>query len=218
MAEARSKWWKRLSRLRHFDTVVNWLSRFVWLLRLLVPGGFGIGATEWLRRSTSDLSLPVLVVFGFGTAGVFLFLWNQIALRRQLRLSGSSTQKQDDGEPEREVVTDAARLSATYVQGLPFRLVDIPRVRGIVDSRTFENCTIYGPAVIVIFGGSLTSCVFDTADGAPASLLWRASQTTVVGAIGLRNCTFRNCRFKGRGVGGSEKTLELFVKQVASGM
>lgn len=62
----------------------------------------------------------------------------------------------------------------------------------------FENCDIYGPVVFVLAEGS----VEDTFHKCDWEEEWRAfwpatKRGRYVGVIGLENCTFRRCNFRG---------------------
>ena len=91
----------------------------------------------------------------------------------------------------------------TTITGQPVQLSeyvswDTPVIRG----RTFENCTIYGPAILVSLSPSnvLANSGFD---GTPESTIWVVDadeRPQLSGAIGMIDCVFRNCRFRNVGL------------------
>jgi hypothetical protein len=91
-----------------------------------------------------------------------------------------------------------------------FRLTDLVGDSDILDGRTFEECIIYGPAVVVplddveISGSSF--------EGDANSMFWEIpeSRQQVVGAIGLRECAFRRCSFRKIGLAGSAAAIAHF--------
>jgi hypothetical protein len=78
-----------------------------------------------------------------------------------------------------------------------------------IDSKTFTDCVIEGPAVMAVMNGT----VFDScAMGATAdmrTLLYRPlSQIKMAGLVGMSNCRFVRCRFVQVGFTGSDALLD----------
>ena len=70
-----------------------------------------------------------------------------------------------------------------------------------VEDKVFENCTIFGPALVAVLPGTdFVNCKF--MDDDHDSLIWVASRGRArhVGAVHLRRCTFRNCTFLSIGI------------------
>lgn len=85
----------------------------------------------------------------------------------------------------------------------PVRLSDLTVNSSTVEGYTFLNCRIIGPAVVALLDGvEVTHCTWD-APGLDA-IFWEvlSERGPVVGAVGLLNCTFSNCRFELIGVAG----------------
>ncbi len=92
-----------------------------------------------------------------------------------------------------------------------FRIVDL--VAGSNDritGRTFEDCTIYGPAVLA----PLNQMTFEhnTFEATPEALFWEIPEDRdqILGAIGLTDCTFRRCIFRGIGIAGKRALIQQF--------
>lgn len=75
------------------------------------------------------------------------------------------------------------------------RLPDLTVTNDLIEGVTFENCTLVGPAVIVLLG----KCTLQGSrfDGEREAVLWPlGDRELVVGAIGLGNCTLVACRLQ----------------------
>jgi len=117
------------------------------------------------------------------------------------------------GRPGR-IVTDPY---ATEFNDLDIAIFDLYRAQlakgqNIIRGRTFRNCHLEGPSVMLARSG----VTFDETDFGPsggdiASLVLRpASSTRVVGAIPFEDCAFIGCRFFSVGFTGPE----VFLQQV----
>lgn len=75
------------------------------------------------------------------------------------------------------------------------RLSDLTVTEDIIRGVTFENCTLVGPAVVVLLG--TTSLQRATIDGDTEGALWPiGARERVLGAIGLADCVVVGCRFQ----------------------
>lgn len=84
-------------------------------------------------------------------------------------------------------------------RGETLRLADLADERDLLIGWTFDDCTLVGPAVVVLVGdGTLSGC---TLRGDPAGLFWPlGDRDHVIGAIGLLECTITNCRLERIGI------------------
>lgn len=74
------------------------------------------------------------------------------------------------------------------------RLPDLAVTSDLIEGVTFENCTLVGPAVIILLGGTMQDTGFD---GEWDAVLWPLGERgQVVGAIGLVNCSLVGCRLQ----------------------
>lgn len=110
--------------------------------------------------------------------------------------------------------TIAEDLTADHFSNVALSLVDLHRARlkigqPTLTGITFENCRIEGPAIMLVVGG----CNFDGVDfgfagGDIRTLLLRPlSSSGVVGAIPVRDCTFRGGQLFAIGYTGGEGFL-----------
>lgn len=96
-----------------------------------------------------------------------------------------------------------------------FRLVDVPMDGNRISGKTFERCTIYGPAVIAPLGK--TAIVGCTWEGELDGILWEVApgRRTVVGVVGLEDCSLTDCRFSGVGFAGPPNAIAQFREGTA---
>lgn len=73
------------------------------------------------------------------------------------------------------------------------------RGESVIEGKTFTNCRIQGPAVVVpISGCQFDACSMGNAEGDMGNLLFQPlGPTRVTGAIPLRDCAFHRCDFVG---------------------
>ncbi len=110
--------------------------------------------------------------------------------------------------------TLADNLEGNHFENVALSLVDLHRTRlrrneNILTGVTFIGCRIEGPAIMLVVSG----CKFDTVSfgatkGMDTLVLRPASKTGVVGAIPVKDCTFKGCEMFGVGFTGDESFLE----------
>lgn len=113
---------------------------------------------------------------------------------------------------------------STEISGGHFALFDLYRANiqggggAVIEGRTFTDCFIEGPAVMLALEGVHFEGVnFGPTGGDMRNMLFRPmSERMAIGAIPVRNCTFRNCQFHTLGVTGAEALLKMLVEQVAT--
>ena len=113
---------------------------------------------------------------------------------------------------------------ATDIRGGHFALFDLYRANiqagggSMIEGRTFTDCYIEGPAVMLALEGNQFEGVnFGPTGGDLRNMLFRPmSGRMAIGAIPVRNCTFRNCQFHTLGITGNEELLNMLVEQVAT--
>ncbi|MES2833107.1 MAG: hypothetical protein V4707_00195 [Pseudomonadota bacterium] len=111
---------------------------------------------------------------------------------------------------------------ATEIGGGHFALFDLYRANVhagggvVIEGRTFTDCLIEGPAVMLVLEGtSFEGVNFGPTAGDLRSMLFTPmSGARAIGAIPVKNCTFRNCQFHTLGITGSETLLQMLIDQV----
>jgi hypothetical protein len=104
-------------------------------------------------------------------------------------------------------------LSDQPIDNRAFRLVDIVGADGTIANKRFVDCTIYGPAVLILQNGELVDCSL----GGPAdALLWPIDGTRerVIGAVAAIECSFIGCTFQGVGFAGKADFIAMLQASV----
>ena len=123
--------------------------------------------------------------------------------------------------PRRPLARDFAATSFQDVTIPLFLLARANMERGLgplIQDRTFRDCTIEGPAVLM----SVDSCSFDdcnygNASGDIRNLILRPEGERVTGAIPLARCTFTECHFLAIGFTGHDSFLQSLLQTTVRG-
>lgn len=114
------------------------------------------------------------------------------------------------GMPPNEIEVSHRFIADNYIRGRIIQLMDViaPGARPVISNRTIEDCEIRGPAMICLLGGvTLDDNRFD-GDNIDELFVEVVENRIIVGAIGLKDCVFRRCRFTKIGIIGSKKQIE----------
>lgn len=110
---------------------------------------------------------------------------------------------------------------ATEFTGGAFALFDLYRASvgagggAVIEGRTFNNCQIDGPALMLVLEGvHFESTNFGPTGGNLRNMLFQPMGDMGIGAIPVRNCTFTNCRFNALGITGGEELLTMLIENV----
>jgi hypothetical protein len=206
MVKKSRRLWRLWEIWSHLDTIggiPGWVRG-----AMSIIGGAAFSRWTW---AVTSWSAPIVVLAGLFCAAVVLFFWNQWAQRKyQARiLGGVIGESQAEATPDRPFPS-VSELGAPYLRGWSIRIADIPDEGAIVENKTFEDCTIRGPAVIFPMGCSLSHCGLGTAGDSIEALLYELApdRKWVVGLVGVKNCTFLRCSFRGVGFAGNSELLK----------
>ena len=91
------------------------------------------------------------------------------------------------------------------------RLLDIIDDSGIISDTLFSECTIVGPAILLIMDPTVQLASNAFAATSMNQVFWEVaeSRSAVIGAIGLTNCRFEKCEMIRIGIAGPRKVGEL---------
>ena len=128
---------------------------------------------------------------------------------------------------DQPISTDAAPRPmdprAAELRGGRFGLIDLYRASmqagggAVIEGRTFVDCTIEGPALMLVLENvSFDRTNFGPTGGDLRNMLFRPLGEMGIGAIPVRNCTFTNCRFLTLGITGNDELLNMLVEQVTT--
>lgn len=132
---------------------------------------------------------------------------NQFKLKKQLRLQEStfipSASMVQPNLPE----ATSIQLSRNYIHGARLYLPDLTRdLTAVIKNKHFDRCVIYGPAIISpISGCHIQGNQFACSEGNSSDLFHEISdeRKEIIGIIGLIDCKFTNCWFRGVALAGN---------------
>lgn len=151
---------------------------------------FVAAGVAWLWASTANLPLPVkaaLVITVLAVGLTLMLIWHIYEQVRPLAMP-------DD-------------LARSHVSHFTFRIADLARDDMTIYDKTFEDCTIFGPAVLVPQGvGMFVECEFPATK---EQVVWSVDgRTSVTGAIAIKGCVFRRCRLIKIGLVGKKNMFD----------
>ena len=115
--------------------------------------------------------------------------------------------------------------SVDHFEGVVLSLFELFRTnlmatrQPLIQGKTFTNCVIEGPAVLLALSGvNFDSCNLGMASEDPRSLLLMPmAKNKVVGAIGMKNCSFKNCQFFAIGYTGPDAFIDRMLQVLDPG-
>jgi hypothetical protein len=123
---------------------------------------------------------------------IWLYLFACVSLVAVV-LSGVKLYWSQKNRPQRMTASD---FSSLYLQGKRLYLADLVGPDNMIEGRTFEDCWIYGPAVIVAATGTdLSENHFDADADTTYITVAKATAGGNSGLILIRDCKFRHCTF-----------------------
>jgi len=150
-----------------------------------------------LARSAASVQTPLFV-------GSFLLIFGVLSQSLGRVFSQQTSVSSEDVTVHKPEVGVQQRLprqpqelsedmaSNSYFKDQPLYFFDLARRRKVIKGKTFEDCDIYGPAVIAIMKGcDFIECHFAEAASRNA-LVWPVApdRPDHIGAIGLEECIF----------------------------
>lgn len=115
-------------------------------------------------------------------------------------------------------VATGAALRAPILENVAFSLYDLFRESlksgaPIIQGRTFRNCRVEGPAVLLALGGvNFDGCDLGFAGGDVRNLLFRPVGEKAVGAVPVRECLFQGCLFFAVGYTGAPEFIDQVIE------
>ena len=89
---------------------------------------------------------------------------------------------------------------------------------GNIEGRTFIECLIEGPGILLPLGGChFDACNMGEAHGDPRNLMVKPLADRVTGTIPIQNCKFIRCRFLGVGFTGEQAFLDEMIAGLGAG-
>jgi hypothetical protein len=192
------------------DTALSWLAR-LGLLKIVIPLA-SAGATLAIGF-LAGFRWPFVLLGAFGVALAALWFWNGLLYRsnqRQLRdLIQSGTLH--SGAPETpKPEASPHELEQPAIRRRLFWIADLVRATDkapIIHDRTFEDCDIYGPAVIAPLMGTTLTGNSLSASSADEAFIELSPGREIYGVIGLERCSVRGCRLFKMSLAGDQESV-----------
>jgi len=139
-----------------------------------------------------------LYIIGIGSLGLVLFAFANLYLSVHNRPS----------------VLSADEWSQQFIHGKYFRIVDLVDANNVIEHRTFEDCYIYGPAVL--YGTEHSTIINNHFASSPEHVFLVVAPQSLggpqTGIIVLKDCQFRNCHIFNISIAGVEKDIDVWKK------
>ncbi|MDH3317321.1 MAG: hypothetical protein OER43_16350 [Gammaproteobacteria bacterium] len=112
-----------------------------------------------------------------------------------VEIEGESKMRVVEGHPI-EALPKATRFGESYFRNLEVSLLDFVQQEFRIVDRIFEDCVISGPAVIDLLRTHIDDqCVFFVTENGDATVSI-PPKGTLAGALTVKDCIFRRCRFR----------------------
>lgn len=182
------------------DGTVSLALRLGGLAKVLI--GMFSGAVVTLAAVLEDLPIAVVLTLGIAAAALAVWLVNGLLYlteQRRLRTAVQGGKGTPRGAPRDRPAATPDELRESYLNGRVVRIADLVEEDGgppIVRNRTFEDCELRGPAIVVLLGTIITHsplCIDDATQ--PAGAFWDAPTlgSRLYGVVGFQDCVIRRC-------------------------
>jgi hypothetical protein len=157
-------------------------------------------------RKISLITLGILLALLILIKGTYNTFKNKNDECDTLKYQNSELQKNIQSQSPKEEFATPNELLGNYIKDLDVRITDLTRESIIIKNKVFENCRLYGPAVMHLVNRSgVVGCTFNTGFNTDkvdkekyVSSIYIPVPTGaeyVNGVIVLDNVEFRNCSF-----------------------
>jgi hypothetical protein len=190
---------------------------------------------EWPKVKDSPYSFAVVLVSGF-VIGILLmyFLYSIFVLPGKDSQIGSLQQQKDlcqtqkdellkekdklasqIAELPKQVFATSEALMSPILQNMTIRICDLAREDFVIHNKTFENCHIYGPAIIACDNVIMTHTTITAAvPPDPNSFVIETTNQFCLGVIVFKDCTFKHCTLYKIGFIGTHEQIADIKKQI----
>jgi hypothetical protein len=164
---------------------------------------------RWIEEDIMNTILLIIPVVAFF---VILLIYTPYAIYKKQRLLNDEL-KQEKQKLEKDleiaakqVVAPPDALISSTLQNMNIRIGDLAREDFVIRKKVFDNCHIYGPAIIAIRDSTFTHNIFK--EVVPSGALIETSNEIISGAILLEDCVVRDCTLHKIGIIGSPETIK----------
>lgn len=99
-------------------------------------------------------------------------------------------------------------LTSLILKDMDIRISDLARENFVIHNRTFDNCRIYGPAVIYPMNCLIKEAHFTDFGTDSNAVFIITTNKAITGIITLDTCVIKNCTFYAIGLIGSYEDIE----------
>lgn len=204
--------WEVVSHADTLKSVLEWFSLWKLVVSLVLGGITAIwGFLSHLPGP--HIFVLVLGALAFGVTLVNAITWRSDHNRLRGAIQGTSATTQQELPAQTNFTTDSAVLSGPYIRSHTLRIADLAREDNLIRGRTFEDCTIHGPAVLALIN-HVQLLGAEIRSHPDVFFIELPESRYVVGPIGLENCVFKNCTFIRIGIMAKSDEIREWKKQI----
>jgi hypothetical protein len=200
-------------------TFKEYLRRVVWRAGVVIFGLWGIWQlANWALTELWESYIQIDIYSWINIALVVFICFNIWGFHRMVKERNVAKENEElykqnlyklQRELEKSTILSHDYIADTYIRGQLIYLMNLlaPGAKPIISDRTIEDCEIRGPAMIALLGR--VTIKNSTFNGDAESLFVEvADKRLIFGAIGLRDCVFRRCRFAEIGIIGTREQID----------
>jgi 4-amino-4-deoxy-L-arabinose transferase-like glycosyltransferase len=185
---------------------------------LEVGGGFVMFAASILIPIWITIAIPFAIIFGW--IGILLMLsvlskeslWKSFIIPSVITILCAASMfiwHLYYKESKQLNFAVPAELTSSLIQNKDIHISDLVRDNFMISNKTFENCNLYGPAVITFVNNVwMNDSSFMAAVPDPNNdFFMETSSENLLGVIVFDNCIFRNCKLYKIGIIGNHENI-----------
>jgi cell division protein FtsB len=117
----------------------------------------------------------------------------------------------------KQIFATPEALMSPVLQNMTIRICDLTREDFVIHDKTFENCHIYGPAIIACDNVIMTDSIITAAvPPDPNSFFIETTSQFCLGAVLFKDCTFKHCALDKIGIIGTHEQITNLKQQLPS--
>lgn len=122
--------------------------------------------------------------------------------------------KNDLAESKKQIFATPDALTSSILRNMDIRIADLVREDFIIRGRIFENCHIYGPAILGAIGTDNIVYNPKLRQISKNGYFVATTNKEISGAIGVDGCVFKNCTFHRISIIGPPAIIEKMKKDI----
>lgn len=183
---------------------LQWIFLIIGLLGLYICSG--VHKTTWQVIKQYRLLFIIIILTGFAIGSLMTRPYH----KQNIEFKNITVAEQEQAKLQKFATPD--ELIASHLKDKTIRIADLAREDNIIRNRIFEDCYIYGPAIVVLQGETIMIVNCSFAESLDDIFLTITKDRRLVGFIGCLDCKFIRCNFRGIGFLGTPEFKEIFKK------